>query len=96
MEIGKYYKLTFKYNRNDTYHFKLLKIEDNKLIHTDFYLENYIFYNSNVVDPYFPIGDYSYYYEQVDLSEIVGYLPIGHPERILYRNNRIKSLLNSF
>ena len=32
-------------------------------------------------------------YEEVDLSVFITYLPIGHPERIIYRKKLIKNLL---
>lgn len=32
-------------------------------------------------------------YEEVDLSLIVEYLPIGHPDKTLFRKQRIKKLL---
>lgn len=36
----------------------------------------------------------NYLIEEVDLSEIVKYLPIGHPDRNLFRKERINKLLN--
>lgn len=32
---------------------------------------------------------------EVGLSEIINYLPLGHPDRILYRKKRIEKLLYS-
>lgn len=34
-----------------------------------------------------------YIYEEVFIEDFVGQLPKGHPERIAFRNNRIKKIL---
>lgn len=88
--VNSYYKV----NRitSSIYYFKLRLVEDNNLFVDGWYIWNGQYslepnskanfvYDSNVC------------FEQVELSELVKYLPLGHSERITYRNQRIKILL---
>lgn len=92
-----YYKFITGYGAYYTFYYFKYKEDykiDNRL---DFYYEirfrnsEFKFYDS--LKTSFHIDKYNIY-EEVDFSEIVKYLPIGHPDRILFRKNRIDILLN--
>lgn len=85
-----YYKLTYQ---SSFYIFRYISHSNDNIFNTittsgyvinngRYYIQNIIFTSeTNII-------------EEVKFSEIVKYLPIGHPERIFFRKNRIKKLLN--
>lgn len=88
------------------YYFKYRKIIINKYSdkEIDFYWETYPpnndFKEKTYKSTLFPFHDYGemrkkYIYTEVDFSEIIKYLPSGHPDIIEYRKERIKSLLSN-
>ena len=76
---GKFYK--FVYN-NQYYYFQFEEIKGDEIVlggGGNFYnLKNFLDY---------------YDYEEVEISEFIGFLPQNHPERINFRKQRIERLL---
>lgn len=93
-----YYKCLIL-NRNFYFYFKYCYSNSNKEI-LDYYYEIAIYganlfeYRKNNINSEPFVIKNGFKYEEVELSEIICYLPIGHPDKIAYRNNRIKQLLN--
>lgn len=96
----KWYKI---YSKNDDFFdcFKFEKIEDNKIYSYNFYISPYTKIPYTKI-PYTKIVNHlcsvifldNYKISEIDISEIVNYLPQNNPDKINYfRNQRIKQLL---
>lgn len=57
-------------------------------------LENKAYYGLNNVFGNIINNEENLNVEEVELSEIIDYLPNNHPDKIIYRNKRIKMILN--
>lgn len=90
-----YYRLTYLVvspismkTSNSICYFKYVDICGNILTTSGFVIMNGVYYNS---DEYHI--NYDDVYEEVNLTEILVYLPTNHPEKILFRKDRINKLL---
>lgn len=91
---GKYYKTYNIYN--EIFYFCFEKIQYNEIHSYNFFIA------PDAKLPYHKLPDELCgieYFEnkishEVDISEVVKYLPVGHPDRIRFRKQRIKNLLS--
>ena len=72
--------------------FKFFKYyEDTQIYHIKYFIIKNSFRNTNAYYGYETINNCDL--EEVDITEVVKYLPVGHPDRILFRKQRINKLL---
>lgn len=87
---GQYYKFMY----DDTkyiFKFNVLLNDEKIFVDKQWYIQNEFYFNTE----YFYNRSY-YNFEEITLSEVVEYLPLSHPERIIFRKERVNKLLNKY
>lgn len=93
--VGKYYKHCWD---TAVWYFRFEKIEDNKIYSFGWYIksDNSELTFSKTSHKYAMKHELGDTFKKVDFKFIKSFLPLGHPDIIEHRNNRIKKLLKSF
>lgn len=94
MKENSYYKFYLNYGNNKIYYYiKYNCLIDNQ-IYVFYYIENGKYYdNLNTIDFCRFHIDLQKLMEEIDICEIINFLPRNHPDRIRFRNKRIKIIL---